>query len=85
MPRAWGAVDHHPLTNKRTSPRGFEERIKRPRRDLSRIGHTIQKMKQSGDSSSHKFSKQTAEYQPLRLVPRLVLGGLWTVIIFLRT
>jgi len=42
-------------------------------------------MKQSGDSSNHKISKQTAEYQLLRLVPRLVLGGLWTVIIFLRT
>jgi len=24
-------------------------------------------MKQSGDSSSHKISKQTAEHQPLRL------------------
>jgi len=74
-----------PETNKRTSPGGFEDRIKRPRRDLSRIGRTIQKMKQSGDSNSHKISKQTAEYQPLRLVSRLVLGGLWTVIIFLRT
>jgi len=66
------------------SPGGPEEKIKRPRRDISRIGHTIQKMKQSGDSSSHNISKQTAEYQPFRLVPRLMLGGLWTVIIFIR-
>jgi len=72
--------------NKQTYvPWGSEDIIKRPRRDLSRIEHTIHKMIQNGDSRSHKISKRTAEYQPLCLVPKLVLGGLWTVIIFLRT
>jgi len=73
--RTWGAVDHHPWTNKRTSPGGPEDKIKRPRWDLSRIGHTIQKIKQSGDSSSYKFQNKQQNINHFTLFQDSCLGG----------
>jgi len=48
-------------------PRGSKDRIERPRRDLSRVGHTSQRSEQSNVSNNHRISKQKAGYEPLRL------------------
>jgi len=63
---------------------GSTDGIEHPMQAFSRIGHVIQKIKQSGDSSNHQISKNQQYINHFALIPSLVLGGMWTIIIFLK-
>jgi len=82
--RAWGAMNRHHWSKRIHAPRSSEDRIKRPRRDLLRQNILFKELSKAVIRAITKFQNKQQNINHFALIPSLVLGGLWTVIIFLK-